>query len=74
MKIALIDTRTGRPGESLGTLLSLHETTAAAFKANGIFQKHCGPPVVTKIVRIQQEVIVGELVKPDHLARPGETA
>jgi hypothetical protein len=72
MRVALIDTRTATPGESLGTLLSLHETTAAAFKANEVFQKHCGPPhVVTKIVRLAEDGIVGESVKPCHLAREG---
>ena len=71
-QIALIDTRTATPGESIGTLLSLHETMAAAFKANSLFQKHCGTPrVVIKIVALRRKVIVGELVKTSDLAREG---
>jgi hypothetical protein len=71
MKLALIDTRS-KSSESLGTLLSLHETMAAAFKANGAFQKRCGPPhIVTKIVTLAEDVIVGQLVKPDQLAGEG---
>jgi hypothetical protein len=74
MKIALVDTRTGTPSESLGTLLSVHETMEAAFHANDAFQKHCGAPhVVTKIVHLREDVIVGELVRSSHLAREGET-
>jgi hypothetical protein len=73
MKIALIDTRTGTPGESLGTLLSTHETMKAAFHANEDFQKRVGKGhVVTKIVRLREEVLVGELVRASQLAREGE--
>jgi hypothetical protein len=72
VKIALIDTRTGRPGESLGACLSLHDTMAAAFKANDAFQKKIGKyHVVTKIVTLHQDVTVGDLVKPCHLAGEG---
>jgi hypothetical protein len=72
MKIALIDTRTAKVGESLGTLLSLHDTMAAVFKANQQFQNKVGPPhVVTKIVTIERDVLVGELVKPSDLAGEG---
>jgi hypothetical protein len=37
--IALIDTRLKLPGESIGTIVSTHETIQAAFKANEAFQK-----------------------------------
>ena len=37
--IALIDTRLKIPGESIGTVVSTHETIRAAFKANEAFQK-----------------------------------
>jgi hypothetical protein len=71
-EIALIDTRTGTPGESLGTLLSVHNTMSDAFAANEHFQKRCrGRHVVVRIVTLQQTVMVGELVKPCHLAREG---
>lgn len=69
MKIALIETQTEVPGEILGTLLSLHETMAAAFKARDAFQQKIGKGhVATKIVTLHQDVIVGDLVKPFHLA------
>jgi hypothetical protein len=72
MKIGLIDTRTGRPGESLGTLLSMHETMASAFQANDAFQQKVGKHhIVTKIVTIKQDVSVGEIVKPCHLEGEG---
>ena len=38
-RIALIDTRLKIPGESIGTIVSTHETIGAAFKANEAFQK-----------------------------------
>ena len=37
-RIALIDTRLKIPGESIGTIVSTHETIGAAFKANEAFQ------------------------------------
>jgi hypothetical protein len=37
--IALIDTRLKIPGESIGTVVSTHDTIRAAFKANEAFQK-----------------------------------
>lgn len=73
MKIALIDTRTGTPGEILGTLLSTHESMKAAFHAAEAFQKHCGPlQVATTIVRLREEVLVGELVRTSQLAKERE--
>ena len=47
--IALIDMRLKIPGESIGTIVSTHETIRAAFKANEAFSKadarkrHKGP-------------------------------
>jgi hypothetical protein len=38
-RIALIDTRLKIEGESIGTIVSTHETIQAAFKANEVFQK-----------------------------------
>ena len=70
--IALIDTRTGTPGESLGTLVGTYATVEQAFSANNAFQKRCGPPhVITKIVSLRENVIVGELVRPSDLAGEG---
>ena len=37
--IALIDTRLKIPGESIGTVVSTHDTIRAAFKTNEAFQK-----------------------------------
>jgi hypothetical protein len=72
MKIALIDCRTALPGQIVGTLLSLHETTTAAFKAHEEFCKRVGEHVVTKIVTLREPVIVGDLVRPADLASEGE--
>jgi hypothetical protein len=37
--IALIDTRLKTPGQSIGTVISTHDTIRAAFKAKEVFQK-----------------------------------
>ena len=75
MKIGLIDTRTAMPDASVGSLVSTHATMADAFKASDLFQKHCSRlHVVTKIAMLREEVIVGELVMPSHLAGEGEKA
>jgi hypothetical protein len=36
--IALVDTRLEKPEESIGTVVSTHDTIAAAFKGNESFQ------------------------------------
>ena len=56
--IALIDTRLKIPGESIGTVVSTHETIRAAFKANETFQKRMRESgvkdhVPTKIVTLK---------------------
>ena len=59
--ITLIDTRLKIPGESIGTVVSTHETIRAAFKANEAFQKrmrdngvkdHVPTKIVTLKVRL----------------------
>jgi hypothetical protein len=75
--IALIDTRLKIPGESIGTVVSPHDTIRAAFKANEAFQKRMResgvkdhvPTIVTLKVRLGD----GEHVNPDvHLLQEGE--
>jgi hypothetical protein len=73
MKIALIDTRTAIAGESLGTLIGTFDSVIQAFAANAAWQKRCGPPhIITKIVRINREVLVGDPVHPGDLAQEGD--
>jgi hypothetical protein len=66
--IALIDTRLKIPGESIGTVVSTHETIRAAFKANEAFQKRMRESgvkdhVPTKIVNLKVRLGDGEHVK-----------
>jgi hypothetical protein len=71
--IALIDTRLKIPGESIGTVVSPHETIRAAFKANEAFQKRMRESgvkdhVPTKLVTLKIRLGDGEHVNPDmHL-------
>jgi hypothetical protein len=62
--IALTDTRLKIPGESIGTVISTHDTIRAAFKANEAFQKrmresgvkdHVPKKIVTLKVRLSDE-------------------
>ena len=72
--IALIDTRPELSGETIGTVVSTHDTIAAAFKGNEAFQirmrasgvkSHIRKKIVTVKVRLGD----GEHVKPSlHLA------
>ena len=67
--IALIDTRLKIPGESIGTVVSTHETIRAAFKANEAFQKRMRDSgvkdhVPTKIVTLKVRLGDGEHVRP----------
>ena len=76
--IALIDTRLKIPGESIGTVVSTHETIRAAFKANEAFQKQMRESgvkdhVPTKIVTLKVRLGDGEHVNPGaHLFQEGE--
>jgi hypothetical protein len=76
--IALIDTRFKIPGESIGTVVSTHETIRAAFKANEAFQKRMRDSgvkdhVPTKIVTLKVRLGDGEHVNPGvHLFQEGE--
>jgi hypothetical protein len=76
--IALIDTRLKIPGESIGTVVSTHETIPAAFKANEAFQKRIRVSggkdhVPTKIVTLKVRLGDGEHVNPSvHLFYEGE--
>jgi hypothetical protein len=76
--IALIDTRLKIPGESIGTVVSAHETIRAAFKANEAFQKRMRESgvkdhVPTKIVTLKVRLGDGEHVNPAvHLFQEGE--
>ena len=78
--IALIDTRLKIPGESIGTIVSTHETIQAAFKANEAFQKRMRESgikdhVPTKIVTLKVLLGDGEHVNPGvHLFGEGEKA
>jgi hypothetical protein len=67
--IALIDMRLKIPGESIGMVVSTHETTRAAFKANEAFQKRMRESgvkdhVPTKIVTLKVRLGDGEHVNP----------
>jgi hypothetical protein len=72
-RIALIDTRLKVPGESIGTIVSTHETIQAAFEANEAFQKRMHESgvkdhVPTKIVTLKVRLGDGEHVNPSvHL-------
>jgi hypothetical protein len=68
--IALIDTRSEIPGETLGTLVSTHPDVMAAFAANDAFQKAeaSGRHIRTKIVTLKERLEVGQAVRPAHLA------
>jgi hypothetical protein len=76
--IALIDTRLKIPGESIGTVVSTHETIRAAFKANEAFQKRMRESgvkdhVPTKIVTLKVRLGDGErwdyrLQKTEHFS------
>ena len=76
--IALIDTRLKIPEKSIGTIVSTHETTQAAFKANGTFQKRMREGgmkdhVPTKIVTLKVRLGDGEHVNPGvHLFQERE--
>jgi hypothetical protein len=75
--IALIDTRLKIPGESIGTVVSTHDTIRAAFKANEAFQKRMRDSgvkdhVPTKIVTLKVRLGDGEHVDPAvHLFQEG---
>jgi hypothetical protein len=69
--IALIDTRLKIPGESIGTVVSTHETIRAAFKANETFQRRMRESgvkdyVPTKIVTLKVRPGDGEHVNPEQ--------
>ena len=72
--IALVDTRSELPGETIGTVISTHGTIAAAFKANEAFQSRMRASGVkshirTKIVTLKVRLGDGEHVRPSlHLA------
>ena len=64
--IALVDTTLEIPGESIGTVVSTHETIRAAFKANEPFQKRMRDSgvkdhVPTKIVTLKVRGCVATL-------------
>ena len=77
--IALIDTRLKIPGESIGTVVSTHETIRAAFKANEAFQRRMRDSgvkdhVPTKIVTLKVRLGDGEHVNPGmHLFQEGKS-
>jgi hypothetical protein len=71
--IALIDTRLEIPGESIGTVVSTHDTIAAAFKGNEAFQirmREAGSKsyIRKKIVTLKVQLAQVEKVQPEHLA------
>jgi hypothetical protein len=68
--IALIDTRSEVPGETLGILVSTHPDMITAFACNDAFQKSAGAGrhIRTKIVTLKGPVDVGHAVQPAHLA------
>jgi hypothetical protein len=72
--IALVDTRLEISGESIGTVVSTHDTIAAAFKGNEAFQirmREAGSKsyIRTKIVTLKVRLGDGEHVRPSlHLA------
>jgi hypothetical protein len=68
--IALIDTRSEVPGETLGILVSTHPDVMGAFVANDAFQKakSGGRHIRTKIVTLKNSLDPGQPVRPIHLA------
>jgi hypothetical protein len=71
--IALVDTRLEKPEESIGTVVSTHDTIAAAFKGNESFQirmREAGTKsyIRAKIVTLKMQLAQGEKVQPEHLA------
>jgi hypothetical protein len=76
--IALLDATLEIPGESIGTVISTHDTVVAAFKANEAFQNRMRASGVkshirTKIVTLKVRLGDGENVKPSsHLFLEGE--
>ena len=68
--IALIDTRSEVPGETLGLLVSTHPDMMAAFAANDAFQKAeaAGRHIRTKIVTLKDQLEVGQAVQLADLA------
>jgi hypothetical protein len=71
--IALVDTRLEKPEESIGTVVSTHDTIAAAFKGNEPFQirmREAGTKsyIRAKIVTLKMQLAQGEKVQPEHLA------
>ena len=72
--IALIDTRSEIPGETLGILVSTHPDMMAAFAGNDAFQKAAaaGGHIRTKIVTLGVELAVGEPVQLAHLKSEGD--
>ena len=67
--IALIDTRSEIPGETLGILVSTYPNVMAAFVANDAFQKAEGDGrhIRTKIVTLKDPLDPGQPVRPTHL-------
>jgi hypothetical protein len=76
--IALVDTRLETLGESIGTVISTHNTMAAALKANEAFQKRMRESGVkdhgpTKIVMLKVRLGDVEHVNPGlHLFQEAE--
>jgi hypothetical protein len=68
--IPLIDTGSEVPGVSLGMPFLRHGTVKEAFAAKGCFQKAAasGGHIRTKIVTLKDQLAVGQLVQPAHLA------
>jgi len=72
-QIALIDTRAEVPYETVGTLISMHDTMQDAFEGNEIFQTRMRAAgikshIVTKIVELKERLRPGEQVHAAHLA------
>jgi hypothetical protein len=76
--VTLVDTRQEIAGESIGTVVSTHETILATFKANDDFQSRMRASGVkshapTKIVTLKVRLRIREHVKPAlHLVLEGE--
>jgi hypothetical protein len=76
--VTLVDTREEIAGESIGTVVSTHDTILAAFKANDDFQSRMRASgvkshVPTKIVTLKVRLRIGEPVKPAmHFFLEGE--
>ena len=68
----LVDTRLEISGESIGTVVSTHDTIAAAFKGNEAFQirmREAGSKsyIRKKIVTLKVQLAQVEKVQPEHL-------